>query len=219
MHLKWEVLNKSFLGDGNSIATQMHESLYALTEEKQFTDIIEIEFEELVKSIVNLKEKSNLGFGGVCTLEPGDVLEAIVDLTDLDGIQITLDKVPIALKILRKIIEIENPNSMLPAAEWIGDEAEPSDGLIKNQNLMANADGCYLVANLICHKKGNEINSEAMLLGIAMLLGGNNVAQTKFWEYMTEDIENKFLIILSDLLKSNFFKIMNHAEESNKLAK
>jgi hypothetical protein len=41
----------------------------------------------------------------------------------------------------------------------------------------------------------------------------------KFWDFMTEDNENRFLTVLSDILRTHFFKVMDHAEEYNELTK
>jgi len=65
------------------------------------------------------------------------VIGAIVDLTDMDGLQLTLDQIPVALKVLRKIIEVENDKTMKPAAEWTGEEDDPTPEIIRNQNLLA----------------------------------------------------------------------------------
>ena len=185
----------------NSTAAKLNLHLQDLLDSEEFQDKMENEFEQLAKSIINLKEKSIIGFNKICTLEPRDVIEAIVDLTDLDGIQLTLDQVPTALKLLRKIIEVENPDTMKPAAEWTGEQDDPTPEIIRNQNLLASCDGCLLVANLIKYEKDDAITYEAFLLGIAMLIGGNHEVQMKFWEYMTEDIENKFLQVVFESLK------------------
>jgi len=209
----------SFFSKKDSVAVKMAHHLSDLQIMEAFQEASEMEFEELAKSIINLKEKSLLGFGGVCTLSPVDVIEAIIDLTDMDGIQLTLDQIPTALKVLRKIIEVENPNTMKPAAEWTGEEDDPTPDIIRNQNLLANSDACNLVANLIKNEKGDAIIYEALLLGIALLIGGNHNSQMKFWEFMTEDNENAFLIVLSETLKNHFFKVMEHAQEYNELMK
>jgi hypothetical protein len=128
---------ESFFTKGNSVAAKMAAHLNELKVMEKFQEANEREFEELAKSIINLKEKSLLGFGGVCTLESVDVIVAIIDLTDMDGIQLTLDQIPTALKVLRKIIEVENPNTMKPAAEWTGEEDDPTPEIIRNQNLLA----------------------------------------------------------------------------------
>ena len=185
----------------NSTAAKLSSYLQDLLDSEEFEDKIENEFEQLAKSIINLKKKSTIGFSKVCTLEPRDVIEAIVDLTDLDGIQLTLDQVPTALKLLRKIIEVENPDTMKPAAEWTGEQDDPTPEIIRNQNLLASCDGCLLVANLIKYEKDEAITYEAFLLGIAMLIGGNHEVQMKFWEYMIDDIENKFLEVVFESLK------------------
>ena len=209
--------DQSFFKKNNSTAMRMALHLQELKVMQQFNDAVELEFEDLARSIINLKEKSTIGFGGVCTIEPFDVITAIVDLTDMEGIQLTLDQIPVALKVLRKIVEVENPDTMKPAAEWTGEEDDPTPEIIRNQNLLAKADACYLVANLIKNEKGDAVTYEALLLGIALLIGGNYTVQMKFLDFMLED--NKFLNVLAEILKSHFFRVMDHAEEYNELTK
>ena len=146
-----------------------------------------------------------------------DVIRAIVDLTDMDGLQLTIDQIPVALKVLRKIIEVENPATMKPAAEWTGEEDDPTPEIIRNQNLLANSDACNLVANLIKVERGDSVTYEALLLGIALLIGGNHTVQMKFLKFMLED--NRFLNVLAETLKTHFFRVMDHAEEYNDLTK
>lgn len=205
----------SFMSKNNSVAFKMAYHLNELKLMQKFDEACEKEFEELARSIINLKEKSQIGFGGVCTLEPVDVITAIVNLTIMPGVHHDV----YCLKVLRKVIEVENNLTMKPAAEWTGEEDDPTPEIFRNQNLLASCNACNLVANLIKNEKGDAVTNEALLLGIALLIGGNNGSQMKFWEFMIEDMDNKFLTVLSEILKVNFFKVMDYTEEYNKLAK
>lgn len=211
--------NNSFLSKKDSLALKMTARLNEIKQMSKFNDSIENEFAELIRSIIDIKQKSFNGFLGVCTFEPTDVITAIVDLTDLDGIQLTLDQIPTAIRVLRKIIEIENDLTIKPAAEWSGEEDNPTPEIIRNQNLLASCEACYLAANLVRNQKGDAITNEAFLLGIALLIGGNKTVQMKFWEDMVSDVSNRFLKILSELLKTNFMKVMDHATAYNELSK
>lgn len=121
----------------SSNATKLLKHLKIMKQTQKFQEETEIEFEQLAKSIINLKEKSLMGFRGACILEPGDVITALIDLTDMDGLQLSLDQIPTALKVLRKIIESENPLTMKPAAEWSGEEDNPTIKITQNQNLLS----------------------------------------------------------------------------------
>jgi hypothetical protein len=83
---------------------------------------VEQEFESIVNSIVNIKKKSIKGFGGLCTLQTSQLITSLVKLTDETGIQIDKTLMPISLKILRKVIEMENTNITTPAADWSTEE-------------------------------------------------------------------------------------------------
>lgn len=156
---------------------------------------------------------------GACVLEPTDVIEALVDLTDLDGIQVTLEQIPIIIKILRRIIEIENKLTIKPAAEWSGDEDNPTPEIIRAQDLLTSCNACYLAANLVRNQKGDAVTNEAILMCIALLIGGNHNSQMKFWEDFVEDTDNRFLTLLSEILKLHFNKVMDHAAAYNEISK
>jgi hypothetical protein len=80
-----------------------------------------LEFQQLILSIMFIKKKSEIGFNGKNTLETRDILKSLIKLTDFDS-EIEMDLRKIALKILRKVIEMENRDLTTPAAEWDTDD-------------------------------------------------------------------------------------------------
>jgi hypothetical protein len=68
-----------------------------------------------------IKKKSELGFNGKNTLETKDILKSLIKLTDIDS-EIDKDLRKTSLKILRKIIEMENKDLTTPSAEWDTDD-------------------------------------------------------------------------------------------------
>ena len=213
------VANRTFLNNKNSVGLKLVSILNDIGEIENFTDSIVNEFSEVIKAIKIIKRKSFLGFMGACTLEPTDVIEALVDLTDLDGIQVTLEQIPIIIKILRRIIEIENKLTIKPAAEWSGDEDNPTPEIVRAQDLLTSCNACYLAANLVRNQKGDAVTNEAILFCIALLIGGNYNTQMKFWEDFVEDTENRFLMLLSEILKTHFSKVMDHSALYNDISK
>jgi len=82
---------------------------------------IELEFQQLIYSIMFIKKKSELGFNGKNTLETKEILKSLIKLTDVQS-EIDKDLRKTALKILRKIIEMENKDFTTPSAEWDTDD-------------------------------------------------------------------------------------------------
>lgn len=81
----------------------------------------EKEFEELIISIIFIKKKSEMGFEGKNTLESKDIIKSLIKLTDVQS-DIDKDLRQVALKILRKAIEMENKEFQTPAAKWDTDD-------------------------------------------------------------------------------------------------
>lgn len=68
-----------------------------------------------------IKKKSEIGFNGKNTLETKEILQSLIKLTDVQS-EIDKDLRKTSLKILRKIIEMENKDLTTPAAEWDNDD-------------------------------------------------------------------------------------------------
>jgi hypothetical protein len=99
-----------------------------------------------------------------------------------------------ALKILRKIIEMENKDLTTPAAEWDSDDWSKYEFQIKErQDMMTSLGMVKLICRVISNESSINIKEEAILGGIALLLGGNEKSQMKFHRYIMKDSENTFV--------------------------
>lgn len=79
-----------------------------------------------------------------------------------------------ALKILRKIIEMENKDLTTPSAYWDTEDWDKYEYQIKErQDMMCDLDMIKLICNVISNETSISIKEEAFLAGIALLLGGN----------------------------------------------
>jgi hypothetical protein len=134
---------------------------------------IELEFQQLIYSIMFIRKKSEAAFGGKNTLETKEILKALIKLTDVQS-EIDKDLRKTALKILRKIIEMENKDLTTPAAEWDTDDWSKYEyQIVERQNMMCDLDMVKLICNVISNESSISIKEEAILGGIALLLGGN----------------------------------------------
>lgn len=78
---------------------------------------------------------------------------------------------------MRKIIETENKQRYTPAAEWdTEDWAHYEHQIIERQNMLTDLDIVRLLCSIIAKEKSRSINEEAILVSIAVLLGGNETS-------------------------------------------
>jgi hypothetical protein len=101
----------------------------------------------------------------------------------------------VGLKIFRKIIERENKNKTTPAAEWsTSDYHEYQKKIMFRQNELCEFGLVELVGDTIGSNLSLKLKSEAILVAIALLLGGNKKIQERFYRYCTtQDNLNKML--------------------------
>ena len=89
------------------------------------------------------------------------------------------------MKIIRKVIESENKNSIKPAIFWEGDEFAPFRIQIQDaQDMLVNMDLVPLLCRIVSMENKREIREEAMLVCIATLFGGNENTQMAFCRYI-----------------------------------
>jgi hypothetical protein len=194
----------------------------------EVTNEIELEFQQLIISIMFIRKKSEIGFNGKNTLETKDILKSLIKLTDVTS-EIDSDLRRTSLKILRKIIEMENKDLTTPAAEWDTDDWSKYEYQIQErQHMMTDLGMVKLICRVISNETNLGIKEEAILAAIALLLGGNERSQNKFCRYIMKDSENLFVIKLKeninqcyDLIKKTEAKrnmlMQKHYSVSNKI--
>ena len=171
----------------------------AMTSEEVRNEV-ELEFQELILSIMFIKKKSEKGFNGSNTLDTTEILKSLIRITDVQS-EIDTDLRCISLKILRKIIEMENKDLTTPAAEWDTDDwAKYEFQVIERQNMMTSLGMIKLICRIVSNDTSLSLKEEAFLSGIALLLGGNEKAQMKFHRYMQKDSENLFVLKLKETI-------------------
>ena len=83
----------------------------------------EEEFSGLVFYITQIETKTDVAFGGSNTLGVKEVINALIKISDIDS---DIDKSLriVCLKIIRKVVELENKNMNTPAIDWDGEDWE-----------------------------------------------------------------------------------------------
>ena len=154
--------------------------------------------------IEKIEERLLEGFDENHILEEKEILLSLIKLTDIYDLQLNEDLIALSLKLLRKCIELENVDCTTSAANWdYSDWSKYDVKITEKQNLLADLDIVGLVCRLIIQNQ----SSEAVLVGIAALLGGNYKLQMKFLEFMQEDKENAFMATIFNLIESYFNKV------------
>jgi len=181
-----------------SRAASLQAYVRCAAESEEVRNVIELEFQQLIYSIMFIRKKSEAGFRGKNTLETKDILTSLIRLTDVQS-GIEKDIRQISLKVLRKIIEMENKDLTTPAAEWESEDWEKYEyQIVERQEMMTELDFVKLICRIISQESDYGIKEEGVLAAIALLLGGNEKSQNKFCEYIQEDSENIFALKLKD---------------------
>ena len=134
------------------------------------------EFEQLVLSIIFINRKTQDAFKGANTIEVREYIGSLIKSTDITS------EIPAALrtqslKIIRKVIESENKNSTASALDWEIEQWKPFAMQIRDaQDMLVKMDLIKLLCSIISKEQRKEIKEEAMMVAIAVLIGGNEGA-------------------------------------------
>ena len=78
------------------------------------------------------------------------------------------------IKLIRKIIEVENTDSIAPAADWDSEEWVPYKRMIQVKQDYLVERGCVpFLCKLISESQDVDVCEEATLVCITLILGGN----------------------------------------------
>jgi hypothetical protein len=170
-----------------------------------------LEFEELVSSFINIKEITTKAFGYNYTLENTQVIAALISANAPQSSQLDHKCTAMSLRVLRRIIEMENRTTFKPAAEWgIAAWHHCRSKVLLRQNFLAELDVVQLLCDLMVMRDYEDISREVVLCAIAMLLGGNRQVQGRFYKSLMEDSDNKFMTTIRD-------QVTRYFEESQQL--
>ncbi|KAL4510112.1 hypothetical protein ABPG72_010305 [Tetrahymena utriculariae] len=179
------------------------------------------EFKNFVDYFTDIKYISLKAFQGLCTIEFSELTTAMIKLmiqnrfvNDYNNTQNELEKK--RLQVLRQIIELENPEGIESIDLWDSLEGFEED-IVKRQNQLIQQGVAEMIVEIIKDPQAsNDIKEEAILLGIALLIGGNAKSQDEFLKALSSDSNNQFLGVLYDMISRGLLLIKKNMSKLNK---
>lgn len=185
------------------------------TDEQQKKQIAK-EFELLVLYIINIDSRTEEAFKGANTIQNADFIRSLIISTDVSS-SIPADLRTSSLSIIRKIIESENKSATSTnSSQWDTDDwSNYEDQIVERQTMLNNLGVVKLLCRIISKETKRAILEEAVLVAIAVLLGGNNQSQMLFHEYIVNDFDNLFLRKIYQLMCECFELIKKKSIKRN----
>ena len=131
------------------------------------------------------------------------IIKSLIGITDITS-DIEWNLRIVSLKVIRKVVELEHKNDFKPAFEWADDWIKYKEQIAEQQSLLISLDVVNLICNLIGQESKLAIKEEALLVSVAILLGGNPKSQHKFNEYILSDTQNSFMMSIKDMIFESF---------------
>ncbi len=145
--------------------------------------MVEKEFEELVRWISEIelrvrdvvKGSRSHNENSFANLTFASIVSALLQMLDRQELSKQLHL--ISLQIVRKTIETENRDLLTPAAEWdTEDYIEFKASIVAKQNAMVEIGTVQFLCKHIAEIDDDALLEQCVLIGISLLLGGNNKA-------------------------------------------
>jgi len=109
----------------------------------------EKEFEDVVIYIIQIKNKTEKAFNGTNTLDVNELIQSLITVSDIDT-DIEPNLRIICLKVIRKVIEMENKSKTTPASTWDQDDwSKFENEIIEKQYMLIKLGVIRLLCNLI----------------------------------------------------------------------
>ena len=133
------------------------------------------EFEDLVSYIINIDTRTETAFKGANTIQNADFLKSLIISTDVTS-SISSELRTSSLTIIRKIVESENKGETgTNSSQWDTDDwSSYEDQIVERQTMLNELGVVPLICRIISKENKRAILEEAILVAIAVLLGGNN---------------------------------------------
>ena len=133
------------------------------------------EFEELVICIIDIRKRTEQAFKETNTIQPNNFIKSLIQSSDINSSISTLLRT-CSLNIIRKIIESENKgdHGKANASEWeTEDWYAYKDQIVEQQDMLNKLEVVGLLCRIITKETNRAILEEAMLVAIAVLVGGH----------------------------------------------
>ena len=125
--------------------------------------------------IINIDKRTEQAFRGTNTIENAEFIKSLIISTDVQS-SIPSELRTSSLTIIRKIIESENKGeTSTNASQWDTEDWNSyEDQIIERQTMLNELGVVSLLCRIVSKESKRAILEEAILVAIAVLLGGNN---------------------------------------------
>ena len=100
-----------------SQAVKLKAYMKSVSTSEQLQEEFEQEFEVLVVYIIQINLKTEEAFGGVNTLDVKDIINSLIKISNISS-SIEKNLRIVCLKVIRKVVELENKKKSTPASTW-----------------------------------------------------------------------------------------------------
>jgi len=181
-------------------------AMKAMRKDEGVLEQAELQFEEMCQAFKDIEESSVRAFESRVSLSFEELITSLINLVDCTSEhQLNLNLSLAGLKILRKCVEMENPDSTLPASEWEEEDYEDyADQIEEWQSKMDDLGCVQLIMNLVGSSEEVDIVMAAIDLGVTLLLGGNTQVQDGFYSSSLKKGAVNFFRKIDELLQQSF---------------
>lgn len=207
----------------NSESSKMSQLMQLVMNGAEVKHLVEKEFEELVLWITNIelriKEivKTNPQYSEESfeNLTFASIVSALLQMLDKQELSKQLHL--IGLQVVRKLVEVENRDLVTPAADWDSEDyIEFKGNIVAKQDAMVDIGAVQFLCKHIAEVEDDALLEQCLLIGISLLIGGNNKAQEAFYVYFRDSDEyNRVLMKLKQMLMKEFDQAKAYLQEKN----
>jgi hypothetical protein len=152
-----------------------------------------------------VEAKTYPSFGKINTITFKEIIAALLELFDTTKSKLSRDLILTGIKILRKMIEIENKDYTTPSSEWDTDHYSKYKMQIENKQELLIEHSCVeFICKFFAISNDEAIVNEYLLCLISLLLGGNSNTQQHILDYMIQDDGNQKMIKIRKIVNKCF---------------
>lgn len=175
----------------------LHEVVKRLVNSQAVVSAVDKEFDQLVESYVKADQLTSAELGPAFAVPSRELFQSLISLLDVDDdVDVSDSVTEHGLRLLRRSVEMEGGAAGL-AAEWEWEDWRLNAGAVNARQMQLLGLGAMrLVCVLFSTSEHTGVRTQAILLGIALLLGGNSEGQKALLVYMQQDIANQMVSVL-----------------------
>jgi len=152
-------------------------------------ELVDSEFDQLAKTCIHVDTFTAETLGKQFTIQPQQLFASIIALLGSEE-EVSDSEIEQGLRLLRRCVEIAVKRAG-PAADWsYEDWKDQAAEVAERQQLLSDLGTVELLTDLYRRKTHLGIKVQAVLLGITLLLGGNQAVQQRLLKSVQQDKGN-----------------------------